>query len=422
MKKQFFNLAICLILATCGGGGNSEDGLGGNDPFDFVPNETPIAELLGDWLLLLEITESKCPDLEPGEEDETKVRVTEDECVVYSDPSMNNNGECKTGGSAIGVSESFSETVEDECEWTVEHSIFVELSSDNASLTGSFEGISSLLSDCSDELIEEFAEVNGCIYSGNVTGTKSWDPSTGEDPPSFPTRDDFDGDSIEDSADNCVYSYNPDQADSDGDGVGDFCESETDSDEDGIIDDEDNCPYRYNPSQTDIDRDGIGNDCDEDRDGDGISNFSDNCSYDENYDQTDLDDDGTGDICDFDRDGDYLINEDDNCPETNNGDQADADGDGTGDVCDSDRDGDRTVNEDDNCPEASNADQADSDRDGVGNICDNCFIYNPDQAHEYGSFWGDECVDYLRCYDSCDGFCVMGHCYNMPDWNFSDWF
>ncbi|MBI5740940.1 MAG: thrombospondin type 3 repeat-containing protein, partial [Nitrospirae bacterium] len=35
---------------------------------------------------------------------------------------------------------------------------------------------------------------------------------------------DIDGDGIPDSVDNCVSSYNPEQADSDGDGVGDACE------------------------------------------------------------------------------------------------------------------------------------------------------------------------------------------------------
>ena len=45
---------------------------------------------------------------------------------------------------------------------------------------------------------------------------------------------DSDGDGICDSVDNCLYTFNPDQADSDDNGIGDVCEG--DSDEDGIVD------------------------------------------------------------------------------------------------------------------------------------------------------------------------------------------
>jgi hypothetical protein len=35
---------------------------------------------------------------------------------------------------------------------------------------------------------------------------------------------DFDGDGVADSVDNCPYTYNPDQTDTDGDGLGDVCD------------------------------------------------------------------------------------------------------------------------------------------------------------------------------------------------------
>lgn len=75
---------------------------------------------------------------------------------------------------------------------------------------------------------------------------------------------DTDGDGIPDARDNCPDTYNPDQADTNGNGIGDVCEGiQTDTDEDGIPDISDNCPSTYNPDQTDTDGNGIGDVCDE---------------------------------------------------------------------------------------------------------------------------------------------------------------
>ena len=52
---------------------------------------------------------------------------------------------------------------------------------------------------------------------------------------------------------------NPDQADADGDGIGDACSD--DDDGDGVPDGEDNCPTVANPDQADTDSDGIGDVC-----------------------------------------------------------------------------------------------------------------------------------------------------------------
>lgn len=73
---------------------------------------------------------------------------------------------------------------------------------------------------------------------------------------------DTDGDGISDDVDDCVATYNPDQADTDADGNGDACD--TDDDDDGVSDGIDNCPGTYNADQTDADGDGFGDACDPD--------------------------------------------------------------------------------------------------------------------------------------------------------------
>ena len=85
-------------------------------------------------------------------------------------------------------------------------------------------------------------------------------------PPPEPVPD-ADVDGIADSTDNCVNTANADQANADGDTMGDVCDTcpddaNNDADADGICGDVDNCPSDANASQTDTDSDGTGDVCD----------------------------------------------------------------------------------------------------------------------------------------------------------------
>jgi hypothetical protein len=200
---------------------------------------------------------------------------------------------------------------------------------------------------------------------------------------------DPDGDAVPSACDNCPDASNPNQTDTDTDGIGDACEVVcADADADTVCDDTDNCPAVSNTNQADGDGDGRGDVCDNcsvvsntnqaDGDGDGRGDVCDNCSVVSNTNQADGDGDGRGDVCD-------------NCSAVSNTNQADGDGDGRGDVCD-------------NCSVVSNTNQADGDGDGRGDVCDNCSaVSNTNQADGDLDGIGDACE---ACADADqDGVC-----------------
>ena len=88
-------------------------------------------------------------------------------------------------------------------------------------------------------------------------------------PPPPPPPADTDGDGIPDLSDNCPSTPNADQADRDGNGIGDACDvapppaPSPDRDSDGVPNEVDNCPDTPNADQRDTDGDGIGDACDD---------------------------------------------------------------------------------------------------------------------------------------------------------------
>ncbi|MFC1505085.1 right-handed parallel beta-helix repeat-containing protein [Thermodesulfobacteriota bacterium] len=189
---------------------------------------------------------------------------------------------------------------------------------------------------------------------------------------------DIDLDQISVELDNCPFVSNADQTDTDADGMGDACDgcpedelktepgacgcgnADSDDDSDGLLNCQDNCSALSNPDQADTDQDGVGDACDtcQDLDADGLGQSGDSgCAAD----PCPLDPDN-----DSDQDG--ACGDIDNCPAAANTDQADLDQDGVGDVCD-------------NCVAVVNPGQADFDGDGVGNACDPGTLLHVDQSH-----------------------------------------
>ncbi len=191
---------------------------------------------------------------------------------------------------------------------------------------------------------------------------------------------DDDNDGISD-ADEIAAGTDPAESDTDQDGYPDNEDlfpldagEWQDSDSDGVGDNGDNCPLLENPDQADLDGDDIGDDCDEDTDGDGTLDLVDAFPLDASED-TDTDGDQIGNNADPDDDGD-LVNDDEDLFPLDRLEWADNDGDLIGDNADLDDDNDGTLDVDDVFP-LDSEEQLDSDGDGVRNNAD------PDDDGDY---------------------------------------
>lgn len=145
--------------------------------------------------------------------------------------------------------------------------------------------------------------------------------------------------------DNCIFIPNPDQKDSNGNGIGDACEVTP-----AIT--AATCPCINNPNKNDTDKDGIPDVCDDDIDNDGIKNP----------------------ICLFDASGLFEYNllpkGADNCPFIPNPDQKDTSGTGIGDACNTAGFPGKPALPD-KCPDAPEDMDGVQDQDGCPEVTDN---------------------------------------------------
>jgi hypothetical protein len=156
----------------------------------------------------------------------------------------------------------------------------------------------------------------------------------------------------------------------------------SDTDADGTLDSQDNCMFTANPDQKDSNGDWVGDACQQAQCSDGKDNDNDylvdylsdpGCA-------SPADNDETAVTTTLDTDADGVPDNADNCPTTANPNQADRDNDGTGDACDPDNDNDGVNDAADNCPNVANPSQLDSDHDGIGDACDPTPLPGPQRS------------------------------------------
>ena len=164
----------------------------------------------------------------------------------------------------------------------------------------------------------------------------------------------------------------------------------------------DNCPEDFNPDQTNSDSDGLGDICDTDDDDDGVPDISDAFPLDPEE-TVDTDSDGTGNNADRDDDDDGIEDENDAYPLISIGDLTDTDSDGSPNDCDSqclqsgmfadlDDDNDGVIDNSDAYP-LNSLYSVDSDGDGMADAWELLYGLDPNDPSDASDSDGDGMAD-----------------------------
>ncbi|HET9476031.1 MAG TPA: thrombospondin type 3 repeat-containing protein, partial [Dehalococcoidia bacterium] len=132
-----------------------------------------------------------------------------------------------------------------------------------ANFDGDSQGDACDPDDDNDGLLDVNEPGSGCLPSGGGR----LDPDCDNDNISDGSLDPDGAGPILPGPDNCVTTPNTNQLNTDGDSMGNVCD--TDDDNDTVLDGVDNCPINANASQTNSDSDAQGDACDLEDDGDG---------------------------------------------------------------------------------------------------------------------------------------------------------
>lgn len=308
-KKVFLSLTALLILNCSGGGG------------DQTPPADPCYDDTGSLLPACSVSVS-CKD---EDNDAYTVSAPSDQTTGLVGCSLKTDCDDVNAGIFPEAIEVLSDGIDQNCDGV--DGVNPDIGTNGGSTTGGST--------------TSGGTTGGSTTSGGTTGGTTSGSTTTGGTTSGGGDSDVDGDGVFDNQDNAPGVPNPDQTDSDGDGIGDVTDDNQgpiDSDSDGTPDQSDNCPS--SPDNLDTDGDGTGNPCDNDDDGDGVLDGSDNCVLTPNPQQEDNDADGIGNNCDTDEggndsDGDGIADDFDNCDQVSNAGQEDADNDQIGNACDS---------------------------------------------------------------------------------------
>ena len=229
------------------------------------------------------------PDCVDSDDDNDGVADTADNCQFSANPDQANNDGDSLGDVCDPDDDNDGQTDADEILCGSDPLNAASLSPDNDADTSP---------DCVDPDDDNDGvtdTTDNCQFSANPDQANNDGDSLGDvcDP-----DDDNDGQT---DADEIACGSDPLNAtsrapDNDGDNTPDCVDA--DDDNDGVVDSADNCQFISNSNQADADSDGIGDACDADDDNDGVADSTDNCPLTSNADQADFDLDGIGDACD----------------------------------------------------------------------------------------------------------------------------